>query len=86
MVDNMEALNQDLEGTEKETKNNAVIQHSQVMEPHNNTTGEMHEAIIREQQQNGPIGGRDVVANQCFRNSLTYVDQELQSFMYNSND
>jgi hypothetical protein len=45
--------------------------------PHNNTTGEMHEAMIREQQQNGPIGGRDVVANECFRNSLTYVDQEL---------
>lgn len=56
------------------------------MQSHNNTTGEMHEAMIQHQQENGPIGCQNVVANQCFLNSQSYVDQELQQFMHNSDE
>lgn len=85
--ENMEERIQNVEVDSTNKENNAVIQYSnEAANPHNNTTGEMHDAMIREQQQNGPIGGRDVVANECFRNSLTYVDRELQSFVYNSNE
>lgn len=43
---------------------------------HNNTTGEMHQALLHQQQQDiGPVvGGNDIVNTQLFRNSIIYKD------------
>jgi hypothetical protein len=50
----METGNDEAQVTYKETKNNAVIEDvadMDLLHPHNNTTGEMHQEYIREHQE-----------------------------------
>jgi hypothetical protein len=61
----------------------AVLENEPPQGPHNNTTGEMMPKMIQMHQQNGPIGDQNIVN---FRNSISYNDPELNTFMCNPND
>ena len=69
--------------------NQAVIENKSVFceggagVAHNNTTGEMHQAIVQQQQQDiGPVADNVLLTEaQMFRNSIIYKDQQLENFI-----
>ena len=75
-----------IEDGELMTAQQAAVIEFEPQVPHNNTTGEMHEKMIMEQQENGPMGEQDIIKNQFFRNSIEYKDRNQNNFMHNPNE